>query len=280
MLWSLGGVLVKWISWNAMAIAGMRSAIAFPLLLIVIRNRHLTFSSVQLGGAVCYTGTVIFFVLATRMTTAANAVLLQYTAPVYVALFSSLFLGEKVSRFGWVTILLALAGMVFFFADHLTTAGMVGNGLAILSGMFFAGLVLLMRKQKQEYPLGSIFLGNILTAFIGLPFMFSQMPDTSSWIGLILLGTVQLGLPYILYSSAIRMVSALDGIMLPMIEPILNPIWVLLVIGERPGFWAIAGGGIVIFSVTLQSLRAGTVSNQRDQRISHPNRRKTCVTSQ
>lgn len=267
LLWSLGGVLIKWISWNAMAIAGMRSAIAVPLLLVVIRRQHLTLTPVQLWGAVSYAGTVILFVAATRMTTAANAILLQYTAPVYVALFSSMFLGERVSTFDWLVILVAISGMALFFMDHLTADGMVGNGLAVLSGMFFGSLVLLMRKQKQEFPLGSIFLGNTLTALIGLPFMFSQMPDGPSWIGLILLGTFQLGLSYILYSYAIRIVTALDAIMLPIVEPILNPVWVLLVIGERPGSWAIVGGIIVILSIAVFSL-----GQDRSQRSVDPRR--------
>ena len=262
-LWSLGGALIKWISWNAMAISGMRSAIAAPLMLTIVRRHHLTFSSDQIWGAICYAGTVIFFVAATRMTTAANAILLQYTAPVYVALFSSMLLGERVSRFDWLIIWAALSGMVLFFMDHLTADGMVGNGLAILSGMFFAGVALFLRKQKEGYPLGSIFLGNVLTALIGLPFMFSEMPDASSWVALVLLGTVQLGLSYILYSYAIRMVSALDAIMLPIIEPILNPIWVLLVIGEKPGPWAIVGGVVVILSVTMQSLGVGQILRSR-----------------
>jgi len=259
LLWSLGGVLIKWISWSPMAIAGMRSAIAVPLMLFLIRRHHLTFTPVQLWGAFFYAGTVIFFVLANRLTTAANAILLQYTAPVYVALFSSVYLDEPVSRHDWLFILAALSGIVLFFIDHLTIDGMVGNGVAITSGIFFAGLVLLMRKQKQDFPLGSVFLGNILTALIGLPFMFSYMPDASSWAGLILLGTLQLGLSYILYSYAIRMVAALEAIMIPIIEPVLNPIWVLLVIGEKPGPWAIAGGAVVILSVTAYSMANAAV---------------------
>jgi len=254
LLWSLGGVLIKWVSWNAMAIAGMRSAIAFPLMLIVIRREHLTFSPVQMWGAFAYAGTVILFVVATRMTTAANAILLQYMAPVYVALFSSMFLGERVTPFDWLIILAAISGVALFFMDHLTAEGMAGNGLAILSGMFFGALVLLMRKQKEAYPLGSVFLGNILTTLVCLPFMFGRMPDASSWIALALLGAIQLGLSYILYSYAIRMVAALEAIMIPVIEPILNPVWVLLVIGERPGPWAIMGGVVVILAVSVFSL--------------------------
>jgi len=259
----LGGVLIKWISWNAMAIAGTRSAIAIPLMLVVIRRHHLTYTGIQMWGAIAYAGTVISFVAATRMTTAANAILLQYTAPVYVALFSSLFLGERVSRSDWWVILTAFCGMSLFFMDRLTADGMVGNGLAVLSGMFFAALVLLMRKQKDEHPLGSVFLGNLLTAFLGVPFMLSHMPDTSSRIALVLLGTVQLGLSYILYSYAIRLVSALDAIMLPIIEPVLNPLWVWLVIGEKPGVWSGIGVTVVILSVTAQSFAVGSKALKR-----------------
>jgi len=109
-----------------------------------------------------------------------------------------------------------------------------------------------MRKQKDESPIESTLLGNILTAIIGLPFMLNSSPTGSSWIGIVLLGTVQLGLSYILYSIAIKEVTALEAILIPIIEPILNPIWVFLAMGEAPGRWAFIGGVIILASVTLR----------------------------
>jgi drug/metabolite transporter (DMT)-like permease len=255
-LWSSGGVLIKMISWNPIAIAGMRSAIAAFILLAALRRPHITWSSSQIGGAVAYTVTGILFVLATKLTTAANAILLQYTAPIYIALFGAWFLGERATRLDWVTIFVVIGGMVLFFLDDLTTGGFWGNVCAISSGVTFACFVLLMRKQKNDSPLESVLLGNVLTALVSVPFMFEMMPNASSWIGLILAGVLQLGLSHVLYAAAIRHVTALEAILIPVIEPILNPLWVLLIMGEAPGPWAFLGGFIVLVSVTVRCVVA------------------------
>ena len=254
LLWSLGGLLIKWIPWNPMAIAGMRSAIAAVLMGLFKRKMNFTWSRTQIGGAFFYAATVILFVSANKMTTAANAILLQYTAPIYVALFAGWFLGEKTTKWDWLTIVTALGGILLFFLDDLSAGGWWGNMVAILSGVAFAGLALFLRKQKDGSPLESLFLGNVLTALIGLPFMFGSTPGAMGWLGLFLLGVFQLGFSYILYARAIKHVTALEAILIPIIEPILNPIWVLLLLGETPGKWAVAGGAIVLVSVTFRSV--------------------------
>lgn len=249
-LWSFGGLLVKLITWNPIAIAGMRSAIAALLMLTVIKKPHFTWSFTQIGGAIAYAITVILFVMANKLTTAANAILLQYTAPVYVAIFSAWFLKERTKLIDWITIFFVLGGMVLFFIDDLSMGNLYGNVLAVISGVSFAFTAILLRKQKAASPMESVLLGNIVTAIIGVPFMFQSMPDTSSWIGLILLGVFQLGFSYIFYSAAIKHVTALEAILIPVLEPVLNPLWVLLVIGEVPGVWSLIGGFIVLASVT------------------------------
>jgi drug/metabolite transporter (DMT)-like permease len=145
---------------------------------------------------------------------------------------------------------------VLFFLDDLTTGGFWGNVCAISSGATFACFVLFMRKQKDDSPVESVLLGNILTALVGLPFMFEAMPNASSWIGLVLLGVFQLGLSHALYATAIKHVTALEAILIPVIEPILNPLWVLLIVGETPGPWAFLGGLIILFSVTVRCVVA------------------------
>jgi len=255
-LWSFGGLFIKLVSWNPMAIAGLRSFIAVLVLLAYVRHPRFTWSFPQMGGAIAYAVTVTLFVLATKLTTAANAILLQYTAPIYVALLGAWFLGERAEWFDWIIILILIGGIALFFLDHLTVGNLLGNGFAILSGISFACLVLFLRKQKDESPIGSIILGNLLTGLVGLPFMFESMPGALSWAGLLFLGVVQLGLSYVLYSEAIKHSTALEAILIPGIEPILNPIWVFLILGERPGKWALIGGFIVLISVTLRSLIA------------------------
>jgi drug/metabolite transporter (DMT)-like permease len=251
-LWSSGGLLIKWVSWNPIAIAGTRSAIAALVLLAVLRRPRLTWSSAQIGGAIAYAVTVILFVSANKLTTAANAILLQYTSPIYAALFGAWFLGERATRLDWITIFVVMGGMVLFFLDDLAAGGFWGNVCAISSGVTFACFVLFMRKQKNDSPLESVFLGNILTALVGFPFMFQTMPSASSWVGLMLSGVLQLGLSHVLYATAIKHVTALEAILIQVIEPILNPLWVLLIMGEAPGPWALLGGLIVLVSVTIR----------------------------
>lgn len=252
-LWSLGGVLIKWVPLSPLAIAGMRSLISFLFIMIAFRPK-LKFSGIKIAGGFTYASVVILFVIANKMTTAANAILLQYTAPVYVALFGYWFLKEKITRTDWISIILVLCGMVLFFLDKLSEGNMLGNVIAILSGVSFAWLVLLLRKQKDESPLDSVIWGNLITAVICAPFAIGSHIDHQGWIGLLLLGVVQLGLPYVLYAWAIRHVTAIEAILVPVIEPLLNPVWVLIFLNETPGFWSITGGIIVLGAITYRSL--------------------------
>lgn len=253
-LWSTGGVLIKLVNWNPMAIAGTRSAIAGVFLLLVSGRPRFTWSRPQIGAAVSYAATVILFVLATKLTTSANAILLQYTSPVYVAIFGASYLGEKPRRIDWVVIALAMAGMALFFCDRLTTQGYWGNVCAVASAFTFAWFTLFMRKQRTQPPLESVILGNAIAAFIGLPFAFTYGfgPGARGWLGLVLLGVLQLGASYLLYVAAIRHVRALDAILISFVEPILNPIWVLIIAGEKPGLLAVAGGAIVLTSIAAR----------------------------
>ena len=250
-LWSFGGLLIKLISWNPLAIAGARSAIASLVFLAFLRHPRFTWSRAQIGGAVAYAATVVLFVAANKLTSAANAILLQYTAPVYVALFGAWFLGERTTWRDWVTIIAVLGGISLFFLDRLSFNGLWGNVLALLSGLSFACLVLFLRGQKSGSPFESILLGNLLTALIGLPFMISsEPPSAASLLPLLMLGLFQLGLSYILYIAAIKHVTALEAILIPVLEPLLNPIWVFLAIGEAPGRWALFGSLIVLGAIT------------------------------
>jgi drug/metabolite transporter (DMT)-like permease len=179
--------------------------------------------------------TVILFVLANKLTSAANAILLQYTGPIHVAIFSWMFLKEKVTTIDWIAIIAVFAGMCLFFIDDLSTDGMLGNVIAILAGMAFAGLAISLRMQKDDSPLESILLGNIVTGIFGFAWLYQSMPmNQDSIIGLLLLGIVQLGIPYILYAKAIQHVTALESILIPVLEPLLNPLWVFLASGQIP----------------------------------------------
>ena len=254
-LWSKGGFLIKYIQWHPVAIAGGRSILAALIMWAYVKKPTFTWSSIQIMGAVAYALTVILFVIANKLTTAANAILLLYTGPIYVALFSFWFLKEKITTIDWITILTVIGGMALFFMEKLSHDGLLGNIIAILAGISFAWLALCLRKQKDESPLESLILGNILTGIIGLPFIIdSGIPSQQSMIALIVLGVFQLGLPYILYSKAIKHVSALDAVLIPVLEPILNPIWVFLLLGESIGIWPMIGGAIIIIAITIRAI--------------------------
>jgi len=197
---------------------------------------------------------VLLLVVATKNTTAANAILIQYTAPIYVIFLGAWLLKEKVKLLDWVTVAVVMGGLVLFVIDDIGTGGMLGNIIAAFSGIFFALFTVFMRMQKEGSPIGSVVLGNILTALIGVPFLFSSMPDAKGWLYLTVLGTLQLGIPYILYSKAIKHVTAIEASLIPVLEPILNPVWVYIFLGEAPGRYALIGGAIVLTAVTLRCI--------------------------
>jgi drug/metabolite transporter (DMT)-like permease len=232
-----------------MAIAGGRSAIAIPLILAFSGRPQFTFSFAQVGGAIGYALTVILFVFATRMTTAANAIFLQYTAPIYVALIGRWYLGERALRIDWLVIAIALGGVALFFFDQLTIAGFWGNIVALGSGVAFAAVAIFLRKEKGGSPVTSIILGNAIVAIAGAPFILATPLGEGGVWRLLLLGTLQLGLPYVLYAIAIKQVTALEATLIPLLEPVLNPLWVMLALGERPGQWAIVGAMLVLVAV-------------------------------
>ena len=260
--WSLGGVLIKFVAWPPLAVAGGRGLIAAVFLAVMVRPLRFTWSPLQLGAAVAYAGCTITFVMANKLTTSANSILLQYTAPVYVALLSSCVLGERTSVADWIALGLTLTGMTLFFADGLELRHTLGNIIAIISGIFFAAMTLLLRKQKDGSPAESIILGNLLAATIGFVFIV-RAPALShdGWLALSVLGVVQLGVSYLLYSKAVKHVTALELVLIPVLEPILNPIWTWLAYGEKPGHWAFAGGALVLGAVTWRA----TVSIQRSR---------------
>lgn len=256
--WSLGGLLIKYVQWPPLAVAGGRGLIAALFLIAVIRPRRWRFSRLQWIAAGAYAACTITFVLATKLTTAANAILLQYTAPVWIALLSAWLLGEKTQRSDWLTILVVLGGMTLFFAeDGLSFAHAGGNVVAALSGVAFATMTLAMRKQKDGSPAESIILGNLLAFAAGLPWILTAPTlPADGWAALVTLGVVQLGVSYWLYARAIKHVTALEAVIIPVIEPILNPIWVQLRFGERPSPLALVGGLIVLGAVTLRAVHS------------------------
>ena len=244
-----------------MAKAGGRSAIACVILWSWLGRPRFAWRFGQIGAAIAYAATVTFFVVANDRTTAANAIFLQYTGPIYVALLSPWLLKERIRRLDWFCIALALAGIALFFRDQFSPRGLSGILFALASGLGFGSMAVLLRMERDASPGSALLLGNFLTAVIGLPFALGHPLPASQAGALAILGVVQLGIPYILYSIAIRSVTALEAVLLPMLEPILNPLWVALARGERPGPWSLVGGGLVLGAVVLRgTLHRGETS--------------------
>jgi len=255
--WSLAGVLIKFIaeSWPGLAVAGGRGLLAAAFLCLTNRGLRFHLSRDQILGAIGYAMCTVLFCIATTLTSAANAILLQYTAPVWVALFGAWLLREPATRADWITIVVALGGMTLFFKDSLTLGHLTGDILGLLSGVGFAGMTIALRRQKDSSAVESIILGNLLAFVIGFAWI-ARAPwlPPSGWVALFALGIVQLGMSYWLYARAIRHVSALEAVLIPVIEPILNPMWVLLFMHEKPSGWAVVGGIIVLGAATIRAI--------------------------
>jgi drug/metabolite transporter (DMT)-like permease len=255
-LWSLGGVLIKSVEWNPLAISGGRSAIAVVVLGTLFPALWRKMSWKTLPGALAYTTTVTLFVLATKLTTAANAIFLQYTAPIYIALLGPWLLQERATKLDWVLISLGLGGILLFFFDQLSLSGLLGVVLALASGLSYALMAIALRRERNGSPEAVVLLGNLLTVTVAAPFMFPVQNLSHNLPWLLALGVIQLAIPYLTYSAAIRHVRALDASIISLIEPILNPIWVLIVMQERASIWTILGGAIVLSTSLIRSFLA------------------------
>jgi drug/metabolite transporter (DMT)-like permease len=286
-LWSTGGVGVKVAVAEPLVIAGLRSAFALAFMAVVVavglRRSGADFSVVTTllrrplvwAAAASYALMVVCFVLAARRTTAANAIFIQYTGPVYVALLGGPLLGERVSRRDLVVVAACLVGMGLTFGGELGGGRAEGNVLAIFSSFGFAGLPLLLRLDQKRLlategedsarvaahaPLVAMSLGNAVAAAVALPAMLAH-PVTGetaprTYLVLVALGMLQIGLPYVLYASAVRRLRALESSLLATIEPVLSPVWVVLATGERPSALAMAGGAIIVLAVAAQGITA------------------------
>jgi DME family drug/metabolite transporter len=281
-LWSLGGVGVKVLSMSAMSIAGYRSTFAaIAMVLVLSARRTVSLREVKESlarplvwvAALSYALMVVCFCVAVKKTTAANAIFIQYTAPIYVALLSRPILGERVHARDFIATFASIVGMALFFRGELSTDGQLGNIVAVLSSFGFAGLPLAIRREeralaargeiRKERPVIAMILGNVIAACVCAPFMAQEThASTSGLMVVAALGTFQIALPYLLYGVAVRALSALESSLVAMIEPVLNPLWVLLATAERPSRNAVIGGVIILFAVIFRSVSRASIRQQ------------------
>ena len=262
LMWSLAGFNIKMIEWSPYAIAAGRSLVAVILLApMVLRKGFQKIDRYVIGGAICYAAFNYCFITSTTLTSSAIAIMMQYTAPIYVALLSWLFLRERV---GWADIIsvgFVFLGMIFFFLDSNSGGSLKGNIVSIFNGITFAGISIFQRLQKDGNPALSMYLGNVISAVAGLPIMWNAgMPDTISLLFLLLAGLL-VAVSYTLYAKASTGLSALETVLIPIIDPVMNPVWVFLFLDERPGALTIVGAAVILVSVTIRVVSGLTPSS-------------------
>jgi drug/metabolite transporter, DME family len=258
-LWSTGGLFIKWVQISGLALSFGRSLSAAITIALFTRREGFGLNRISALTSVLYAALLILFVLATKKTTAANAIFLQYTAPVYLLIFEPIFYKEKFRLRDLITVGACVVGMSLFFVGKLRPEDVTGNILALSSGLCFASYLLLLRhsKARDVNRASAAIYGNLLVVLIAAPAGLAAIPEMTSHdaLGTLYLGVVQIGVAYTLFTIAMaRGVRSLDAGIIGYIEPILNPIWVFLIIGERPSNWALMGGAIIIAAVIAHML--------------------------
>lgn len=245
-LWSTAGAAIKRCDLDALQIAGGRSLVAGIFLFLVVKEARARPTLRVLLVAVAYAFTVVLFVVATKLTTAANAIFIQDTAPLWVLVLSPWLLSERPTRGELFAVPVYALGLGLFFLDDLTGGQVAGNLVAAASGVAFAFSILGLRLLRHEGP-AALFWGNIVAAAAVLPLWPSGPAATPADLAIVLyMGIFQLGLAYLCFSRGIEGTPAIEASLLVLLEPVLNPIWTFLLAGEVPGPWAITGGAVIL----------------------------------
>ncbi|MBC5722303.1 DMT family transporter [Lawsonibacter sp. OA9] len=255
-LYSIGGLCIKVIPWNGMSINGGRTAIALVVIgAYLLWTKHpLRLNRWVALGALSVFGTNALFSLANKLTTAANAIVLQFTVPIFVILFSALFFRKKPQKLDLAACAVVLGGILFFFLDSLEMGGGLGNVLALLSGVSYAG-VFLMNDMPDSDAISSVFWGDVLSAVTGLPFLAHETEFTATAVfSLVILGAFQVGVAYVLLCIGLKTTPPVTASLISGIEPVLNPILVAIFYKEAIGAYAMVGAAIVIGGVVAYNV--------------------------
>jgi drug/metabolite transporter (DMT)-like permease len=247
LLWSLAGVFIKFLDLPPLTIVFYRSLFAALIFTPFLRRSDWRLSAPIAVSALTYTAAISAFVSANKLTTAANAIVLQYTAPVFVFLFSRLVLGEKISRLNGLALAVSMVGVAMISLDSAGEPEMAGVLLAILSGVLFAAYMINLQRTQSLRSVYLTWINNVACALLLLWIVKSQLVlSLNEILILAVMGAVQLGLPYFLFSNGLRTISLQEASLIALIEPVLNPLWVALVVGEIPSTATIAGGGMIL----------------------------------
>jgi drug/metabolite transporter (DMT)-like permease len=254
LLWSTAGAAIKSCGLDAWQIAGGRSAVAAAFLFLAVRDARIRPTLRVLLVAAIYSVTVVLFVVATKLTTAANAIFIQDTAPLWVLLVSPWLLREHPTRGELLAIPIYGAGLGLFFLDELAPGQLAGNLTALVSGVAFALAIVGLRLLRHDGP-AALAWGNVVAAAVALPLWPRGPAATGPDLAIVVyLGIFQLGLAYLAFSRGVTGTPAIEASLLILIEPVLNPIWTFLATGERMGPWAVAGGAVVLLATAWRTL--------------------------
>jgi drug/metabolite transporter (DMT)-like permease len=259
LLWSTGGVGIKAVDEPPLKVAFYRSAFAAAALFLILRPKVKRWSPAFLAALATYAACLITFVVATKWTTAANAIFLQYAGVVWVLLLSPAVLGEPLRAKDATAVAVAFAGMALFFVGRFGP-GSLGDLVALASSIFWAGLILSLKREGEGGAEAAVAWGNLVAVAALLPFVASDLSlSTRSAAILAFLGVVQLACAYILFVKGLKLVTATRASLIGMAEPIANPVWVFLFLGERPSVFALVGGAIVLSAIAWRTLTAAPV---------------------
>lgn len=258
LLYSIGGLCIKVIPWSGMAINGGRTAIAVMIVggYLWKTGHRPRWNRWVLLGAAAVSGTNILFSVSNKLTTAANAIVLQFTAPIFVILLSVLFLNKRPSKLDLMACAVVFGGVMCFFLESISSGNLLGDVLALLSGISYAG-VFMLNDLPDNDPISSVFFGQMFSALTGLPFLFRETEFTSTaLVSLVVLGVFQVALGYIFLTIGLRTTPPVTASLVSGIEPVLNPVLVAVFYHEYIGTMAMVGaaivvGGVVVYNVLL-----------------------------
>ena len=272
LLFSLGGLGIKLIPWQPLSINGARNLISIVMIAFYMKKtgHKLIVNKGVLTGAFCMCATTTLYVIANKLTTAANAIVLQFTAPVFLIFIMAIFFHERPTRLDIATCVVVLAGIVCFFVDSLTSGGGLGNLLALLSGVTYAGVFMLNTFPGAD-SLSSILIGQIVSGVIGIPFLLQERDFSGPVLGAVfMLGFFQLGLAYIFFSRGLEAVPPVTASLTSGLEPVLNPVWVAIFYKETISPIALVGAVIVVGAIVCYNLKKAINQQKQPPAASEP----------
>ncbi len=255
-MWSIGGLFIKLVSWSPFLIAGIRSLISGGVMAGYMKHAGIRFkwNRYSCGAGIGLSFSATLFTIANKLTTAANAIVLQYTAPVFILILSALLFKQRLARREIAVVAITMIGMVLFFFDQLSPGNVLGNIFGILAGIFLALMFVMVGQggDDDSTRMSGILIAHCMTVVIGVPVGLLGTTGTTGLeiLYVVILGVFQLGIPYVLYAIASRDCSPLACSLIGMLEPLLNPVWVAIFVGEVPGLYALCGAVIIIATVS------------------------------